>query len=145
MSLAQTIRSNLATIVCGAIVAGLIVALLVLAQGRPSGGVIALVALVHDGDGSVHELPLDTDDELTVTTSLGNNTIAVRDGSVRMAAADCPNGTCLQHRPLSAPGGQIICLPHQLWIEVVPAGSSGGTMDVRRAQEQGDDVDLQAR
>lgn len=143
MKLARIIRENRATVVCGLLVA------LALAVGfaltyRRGGAEDQLVALVHDADGVTHELPLDVDGELQVTTQLGSNTIVVQDGSVRMEQADCPNGTCLREAPLSEPGRQIICLPHELWIEVVPAGTQGGELDVSLASTT-DDLDLVAR
>ena len=137
------LRDNRATIIAGVIIAGILAALLVWqrsstqAQGR-------MVALVHDADGKVYELPLDKDATLEVSTSLGANTVAVEAGSVRMAKADCPNGNCLQQHALTTPGAQIICLPHQLWIEVVPEGESGTAMDVTLVEGE-DDVDLVAR
>lgn len=141
----RLIRDNRATIVCTVLVAVLLAALWLFLGGKTSGVRGSLVALVHDGDGEVHELPLDRDDALTIATSLGTNVIETRDGKVRMLDADCPNGLCLQQPALSAPGAQIICLPHQLWIEVVPQGSEGGAMDVTLAENVEDDVDLQAR
>lgn len=143
MSLANTIRSNRATIVCGAMVAAALLALW-LALAPQAQEDRRLVALVHDGAGKTHALPLDVDTQITVATDLGSNTVAVESGAVRMLDADCPNGTCLQVAPLSAPGGQIVCLPHQLWIEVVPEGEAGGELDVSLAEKpQG--VDLVAR
>ena len=145
MSLSETIRNNRATIVC----AGLIAALLAgmgawqLTRSVSDGG--RLVALVHDGDGVVHELPLDTPTQITVTTHFGSNTLTVEDGAVRMVDADCPNRTCVQTAPLSTPGPQIICLPHELWVEVVPEGSEGGELDITQAEEPETGVDLQAR
>lgn len=138
------LRDNRATIITAAIIAG-VLAVLWLTLGPHSAPDQALVALVHDSDGQVHELPLSEDARLEVTTELGTNVIVVEDGEVRMADADCPNRTCLQVQPLSAPGSQIICLPHQLWIEVVPEGEAGGAMDVSLAEDLGDDIDLQAR
>jgi len=140
MRLPEAIRRNRATIVCGIAVAALVVALWVTLGTHGSAG--ALVALVHDGDGQTHELPLGRDAQLSVTTSLGTNVICVKNGAVRMLDADCPNKNCLQMGPLTEPGPQIICLPHQLWVEVVPAGSEGGEMDVTRTD---DTVDLVAR
>ena len=138
------LRNNRATIICALVIAALLTALW-LALGPRSAANQPLVALVHDADGTTHELPLDRNDTLTVTTSLGSNTIVVEDGAVRMTDADCPNRTCLQVQPLSAPGPQIICLPHKLWIEVVPQGETGGKLDVSRAEDLGADIDLQAR
>lgn len=144
MDLARTIRENRATVVVAAVVMALVAGLwLALGRGPADDG--TLVALVHDADGRTYELPLDRDDTLTVTTSLGSNTVVVEDGAVRMADADCPNRTCLQVAPLAQPGPQIICLPHQLWIEVVPQGEAGGTMDVSRAEDLDSEIDLQAR
>lgn len=144
MALATTIRKNLATIVCGIVVAGALVALF-LAFGHPfqRQADARLVALIHDGDGTTHTMPLDRDGRLEVDTSLGSNTIVVEGGGVRMEDADCPNRTCTQRPALSQPGSQIICLPHQLWIEVVPEGSDGTTMDPTLTQDA--EVDLYAQ
>lgn len=137
------LRDNRATVICAFVVAAVLAALwLALGARTPADG--ALVALVHDANGQVHELPLDTDDRLEVTTELGTNVIVVEDGAVRVAEADCPNGSCTRQHPLDAPGGQLICLPHQLWVEVAPEGSTGGELDVTLV-EQEDDVDLVAR
>ena len=137
-------RNNRATTICALIIAAALAALW-LAFGHRSATNGPLIALVHDAESQTSELPLDRDNPLTVTTSLGSNTIVVEGGTVRMADADCPNRTCLQVQPLSEPGPQIICLPHQLWIEVVPQGETGGEMDVSRAENLGADIDLQAR
>lgn len=87
--------------------------------------------LVHDADGQVHVLDLSEDTVLEITTALGSNTIVVEEGTVRISDADCPQGDCTRQSAISRPGEQIICLPHRLWIEIVPAdGSSAGEMDV---------------
>ena len=144
MQASATIRENRATIVAALIVAALIAVLWAVLYGRDASSSSRMVALVHDGDGKTHSLPLDKDDTLVVETSLGTNTVMVQGGAVSMKDADCPNGTCLQHTPMSEPGSQIICLPHKLWIEVVPEGSEGGVMDVTLA-ETDDRVDLVSR
>ena len=137
------VRNNRATVVCGVIVALVLGGLF--AWSRMSRGVGSrLVALVHDGDGVVHELPLGTDATLEVSTSLGHNTIVVENCAVRMAEADCPTQSCTRQAPMTEPGRQIICLPHKLWIEVVPAGSDGGEMDVTLAEDIGE-MDVVAR
>lgn len=144
MQIGTAFRENRATILCAVVIAVLLAILTGLLYGRSATSAERLVALVHDSDGQTHTLPLDTDTTVVIETELGRNTIAIRDGAVLIEDADCPNGTCMQHAPLSEPGGQIICLPHQLWIEVVPEGSEGGTMDVSLA-EGDQDVDLVSR
>lgn len=82
------------------------------------------VAVVTDGDGNVYELPLDTDATLTVTTGLGTNVIEVADGTVRVVEADCPNQDCVLQGWVSTTGEQIVCLPHELIVEIVGAEES---------------------
>lgn len=86
-----------------------------------SGGTFA--AVVHASDGQVYELPLEVDTTLEVCTDEGSNTVTVSEGRVFMQEADCDGHDCMYQGYLSAPGGQIICLPHKLWIEVVETGS----------------------
>lgn len=145
MDLVRTIHDNRATVICAAIVAVVVAGLIGMRVAAMQDAATDMVALVHDGEGAVHTLPLDHDDTLVVTSHLGTNTIAVEDGAVRMVDADCPQRTCLLASPLRTPGQQIICLPHELWIEVAPKGSAGSSMDVTQAQELEDDVDLVAR
>lgn len=88
----------------------------------------ARVAVITDGDGVEHTLPLDEDAELTITTSLGTNTVVVEDGSVYVREADCPNQDCVEQGAVSDVGEQIICLPHELVVEV--AGDGQAAYDV---------------
>ena len=89
-----------------------------------------LIALVHDGDGAEHRLPLDTDAEYAVTTSYGTNVVVVEAGSVHVSDADCDNHDCIKQGSISSPGQQVICLPHRLWIEIVGEGQAGESLDV---------------
>lgn len=86
-----------------------------------------LVVRVHDGDGAVHEFSLQEAGTHEIRTSLGSNTICIEDGGVRMIDANCLQQSCLDQEAISAPGAQIICLPHRLWVEVVAAGSDEKT------------------
>ena len=130
------IRQNLATIVAGICIAALFVASLVAfgplgtSQVEHTKG---LFVVVHDSDGNVREYPLEEDRRVEVTTGKGRNVIAIEDGSVRIVEADCPNGTCLHQSPLRTPGAQIVCLPHELWVEIVDKSSDSG---------EGSDVDF---
>lgn len=47
------------------------------------------------------------------------NLLSVSGGEVRMEAADCRDQICVHHRPISASGESIICLPHRLVVEIV--------------------------
>lgn len=143
MTLIRYIRDNAATVVAATLIACGLVASSVLLRPRASAST-EMVARIHDGNGQTYELPLSKDGSLTVETSLGTNVIAVRDGAAFMAEADCPKGDCLRQRAISVPGQQLICLPHQLWVEVVEQGAPDGELDVT-AVTSADEVDLVSR
>lgn len=44
--------------------------------------------------------------------------IALMNGQVAMIEADCPDGICVQHKPIKYKGESIICLPHKLVLLV---------------------------
>lgn len=113
-----------ATVVAGVLVAcALMLAFVLAGLGQGAASSEELVVRVHDGNKDVHEFPLDQDEEHTIKTSYGFNTIQIQDDAVCMVDADCPNHSCMNQSALSAPGAQIVCLPHKLWIEVVSAGT----------------------
>lgn len=144
MALPKLIRENLATVVAGVLVAAVLVAACLALVPRGTGAA-PLVARIHDGEGTVRELPLERDDTLVVETPLGRNVIEVRDGAARVVEADCPNGDCLRQRPISQPGQQLICLPHQLWVEVVEAGAPDGELSAAAVSPESDGIDLVSR
>ena len=81
-------------------------------------------------------VPLTTSGAYTFTHADGSyNTLHVTPYSIRMDSADCSTQDCvnqgeasldvLEFRPL---GGQIICLPHKLIVELIPSGQLGNTI-----------------
>lgn len=82
-------------------------------------------------DGSVYPpVPLVCEGDYTFTQPDGGyNTLHVTQSSIRMISADCSTQDCVHQgtasldamdfRPL---GGQIICLPHKLVVELIPDG-----------------------
>lgn len=123
-----------ANIVAGVIVAiVLVAAVAMIALPRMTGAAAAgdLRAVVHDGDGGTRELPLAQNSETAIATSLGTNVVVVESGTVYVREADCPNHDCVHQGRIDTPGQQVVCLPHQLWIEVVASGDGGaGGLDV---------------
>lgn len=82
-------------------------------------------------DGSVYPpVPLVCEGDYTFTQADGGyNTLHVTRSSIRMISADCSTQDCVHQgtasleamdfRPL---GGQIICLPYKLVVELIPDG-----------------------
>ena len=84
---------------------------------RPEGeGAKAIVTV----DGKVYgEYSLK--DEETIKVDLeekGYNTFVISEGKVDMLEADCRDGICVDHTPISLDGETIICLPHKVVIEI---------------------------
>lgn len=87
-------------------------------------------------------VPLVCEGDYTFTRADGGwNTLHVTPGSIRMHSADCVTQDCvhqgavtlesLTFRPL---GGQIICLPHQLIVELLPADGRDSVILLKEAE-----------
>ena len=94
------------------------------------------VVLIHDSEGNVHSMPLLEDGQLRVSTELGTNVITVEGGQAFVSESDCDGHDCMRQGRIAGPTSQIICLPHQLWVEV-RTDSSAGQMDVDSAANGG--------
>ena len=73
-------------------------------------------------DGEVYDTILLTDDldtEFTITTELGENHVVIKDGTVDVDWADCKNQVCVNTKEATHVHDSIICLPHQLVIEII--------------------------
>ena len=68
-------------------------------------------------DGQVMQIvDLNIDREIHITTDEGGrNTVTVRDGTIGVSAANCPDHYCMD-RGMCSSGVQIVCLPNKLII-----------------------------
>lgn len=55
---------------------------------------------------------------IVIKTKHGNNTILVKDGTIKVIDADCNDSLCIKQGTASKVGESIICLPHELIIEI---------------------------
>ena len=70
-------------------------------------------------DGEVVKtMELSRNGEYIVSTDMGTNTVVVKDGSVSVTSADCPDKVCVKHTAIRKSGETIICLPHKLVVEI---------------------------
>ena len=63
--------------------------------------------------------PLNRDAVVEIEGKIGVNTMEIKDGSVRMIEAVCPDLYCVQHEPVYANGEKIMCLPGTIILEIV--------------------------
>lgn len=78
-------------------------------------------------DGNLYgSYPLSVDTVVEIATDHGYNRLVVQDGQAKMDAADCPDGICAAHRPISRMGESIVCLPHKVVVTVVTSTPDDG-------------------
>lgn len=58
------------------------------------------------------------EETLVIPTSHGNNTILISDNTIQISDADCNDRLCIKQGNISKVGESIICLPHELIIEI---------------------------
>lgn len=71
----------------------------------------------------VKVLPLDEDCEFTVECENGYNVVTVKNGTVCVSDADCPDKVCVSTGAISGGAIPIVCLPHRLEVVVVGVSS----------------------
>ena len=63
--------------------------------------------------------PLDADAEIPlIGANGGKNVLVIRDGEAYIREADCPDGLCVRQGKIHAPGQSLICLPHEIVVEI---------------------------
>ena len=92
------------------------------------------MAVERDGKELFRFRPADIEGAQTfdIPCDGGYNTIAVENGEVRVAAADCPDQTCVKMGALRSRALPIVCLPHHLTIRFVDDAEDGGLDAVAR-------------
>jgi hypothetical protein len=58
------------------------------------------------------------EEEFEVKTEDGYNLIVLKDNSIAIIDADCPDKVCMKPGFISKPGESLVCLPHKLMVEV---------------------------
>ena len=62
--------------------------------------------------------PLNHSSEIEISDDKGYNKVVIENGSVHMEDADCPDQYCVQHAAIRSSHETIICLPHELVVEI---------------------------
>lgn len=92
----------------------------VLGTDRPSGYITVQT------DSNTFTLDISSDREVSVSSGGFNYVITVRNGTVKVSDADCPDGTCASSPPIGSGGSAIVCAPGRLVISSHEEGVSDG-------------------
>lgn len=87
------------------------------------------VSVVVTVEGKEYQtVPLSKDQEIEVKKD-GTviNRVSIHEGKVDMTEATCPDKLCVHQKPVSKSGETIVCLPHEVVVEV--KGSEKGEFD----------------
>jgi len=71
----------------------------------------------------LYELPLDEDREIVLQDNNKYNKIIIKDGKVYMKEANCRDQICVHMHPIKEMGETIICLPNQVFLEIIDPNS----------------------
>jgi hypothetical protein len=65
----------------------------------------------------------------TFSGPVGNTTVEIKDGFVRVVSSDCLNKVCISAGKISKVGQWIICLPNDVFVLIEGSIDSGGEVD----------------
>jgi len=92
----------------------------IFAATRLTGEHVTYTAVLRANRQVVKEFPLDENTTFTYEDSHGDiNVIEVKDGRIHIKSANCSDQVCVRRGWISRGGETIVCLPHQVIIEVV--------------------------
>ena len=78
----------------------------------------ALYMLLRDTGDAEYSLSEARTVTLPSYDGAGENLLVIENGAAYVASADCPDGICVAHAPISLVGDAIVCLPHRVVITV---------------------------
>ena len=117
----KKIRNDL--ILLTAVILTAVIALLIWHGTRIGGDCV----LVLENGVEKARYPLATDTEVVLTAADGGiNVLVIENGKALVREADCPDGICVGHRPISMAGETIVCLPHKLVVKIAVQSDTDG-------------------
>lgn len=76
------------------------------------------------------KLPLDNsqNQQIKISTDLGENIVEINNGKVRITEADCRDKICIKDGTISKPGSMLVCLPHKVVIQIKGENTESDTL-----------------
>lgn len=76
------------------------------------------IVTVYSDKKNIATYDINKNDEYTITTEYGTNTIKINNGKVSVISASCSNQVCVNHLPIKTSDESIICLPNHLVVKI---------------------------
>lgn len=90
----------------------------------------AKFAVITVNGADYMSLSLNTDTTVRIPESGDSyNIVTIKNGTVQISEADCPDKICVNHSSISRVGETIICLPHKLSIMITGNSDTEETID----------------
>lgn len=87
--------------------------------------------------------PLNENQKVTIEgKNYGKNILIIKDGKAKMDEADCPDKICMKNKNISRVSESIICLPHEVVVEVKKNDSENNE---KISEQKEDEVDVIAK
>lgn len=81
---------------------------------------------IFRGDALVNQLSLNNNlEQYRVEGLKGYIDVRIKDKSARIISATCKHKTCVNMKPISAPGQNLICIPNQISLTIAGISRSG--------------------
>ena len=100
-----------------------VVGMVYLFNFRPTGDTVKITV-----DGKSEGVYLLSDDTVVDIRTGENesqlNRLIIKDGKAYVESATCPDGICVNHRPIFRDGESIVCLPNKVVVSVITQNSS---------------------
>ena len=105
----------------GAILVLALIAILVISLTKADGSKVVITV-----DSEIYQtLDLNTDQTVTIEGNDGRlNVVEIKDGTVKMSQADCPDKLCVNHRDIHYNHETIVCLPNKVVLEIMDGEAS---------------------
>lgn len=75
------------------------------------------VVVTFDGN-ETGRYPLSEDREVLLECERGHNLLIIKNGFADITEASCPDGLCVDFRPISKEGETIVCLPNKTVVAI---------------------------
>lgn len=113
-------------LIAGLVVAGAIIALVLLLSGQKGSMVQVRVS------GRIEKtFPLNADTSYEIEgKNGGKNLLIIQNGTAWIEEADCPDKLCKNMGKISMTGQSVVCLPHEVVVEIVDENSADDSVDI---------------